>query len=314
MPYTSDNQVSAYAALNERGPSRIGQLLLQQRPSWFTYATKDLIDYPQRLPRSVAAALAALQSANPELAKKHYALITEERPLPVLGTNGMYGLDFAVHLALVGIDISPGGNIPLPPTLAPLKAQRIAARFDLVGGVGLPDAQTLAGLTLPPIQPRVPNFKNDLATKNQAVISVPTMTGFSAGLTAVFGARSGWDPDEDHNLPPRVTVTFDGLDVSGAFDPKLETVIDGVANTIVQLVVLPRLDALIPRSKTLSIKRDTHTPTQTIHFELKYDVALYLPLTLPPSSPPGSGSLPTYNPAFEDNQLKLYLTVKKSTP
>jgi len=130
MPYTSDNQVSAYAALNERGPSRIGQLLLQQRPSWFTYATKDLIDHPQRLPRSVAAALAALQSANPELAKKHYALITEERPLPVLGTNGMYGLDFAVHLALVGIDISPGGNIPLPPTLAPLKAQRIAARFD----------------------------------------------------------------------------------------------------------------------------------------------------------------------------------------
>jgi hypothetical protein len=216
----------------------------------------------------------------------------------------MYGLDFAVQLSVNSVDFSPGGAVSLPAVLSPLKPQRVAIKFDVVGGVGIPatDSPGFAALTLPPTTPLVPSLTSDFHATNPEIVSDNTLTCFRAALYTVFGAHAAGSSQ------PRIEVVFDGLELTGVFDPQIETIVRGFASAIVHLVVVPRLVERIPTHFNIKIDKVKDTPTQTITVGLNYIISIVVP-----QSGPSSSGAAIYNPAFEDDTLKVSLSVSEAS-
>ena len=288
MSLTNNSSVLVYGAIAEHGIDRAVQLLMQQRPSSFTYATTAVIADQTLQPPGIKANLDAFIAADPDLSNRNYALFTQVRPLPVLGTSGMYGLDFAVQLAEAAMDFSPPGAVTLPPALSPMQAQRMALQVRVIGGIWFPNLDTLAGVAKPPTTPLKPDIGLDLAQQQQTVIRGDTLQTFDAAFSIVLGANLDWTVQ-----PQIVRVAYDGLELTGVIDPAMEAIVRAYATVAVQLVVLPRLANLIPTTKRISLPA---MPTG-VHLNLTYDVSL-------------STGLPA-NPALEEDQAKAFLTAAK---
>src|SRR3954462_8097362 len=112
MPFTDNNGVLLYAAVNEHGINRFVRLAMQQQPSRFYYATRNLITNHALLCQAMQEDLTSIHA---EVAKRGNPWITEEQPLPVIGTNGAYALDYAFQVSVVAVDFSPASAITLPP-------------------------------------------------------------------------------------------------------------------------------------------------------------------------------------------------------
>lgn len=280
MAFTDNKDVLVFGAINEHGINRVAQLMMQERPSLFTYATKNVIATPTLLCPAISA---NLNSVNPEVAKKGDPVITEERPLPVLGTGGLYALDYAIQLSVVAIDFSPGSNINLPPPLAPQKPQRMALHIDVQGGVGLPPLNVIESITDVPVTPLVPDIAKDFQTSNQKVIPADSLTCFSVDLFVVGGAGL---------QNAAVNVVFDGLKITGIVTPEIEAIVETYAKFVVQLVVIPRLKTIIPT------QRDVTLPKMGASIDLSLSYRLSLS--------PVPASVPN-NPAFEDDEVKVFI-------
>lgn len=273
------DHASLYAAVTESGINRVAQLVMRQRPSLFNYATAGLIARQDLLCQAI--------DVDPEVTRSGNPLITVEQPLPILGTNGRYGLDFCFQLRVAQIDFAPGNAVALPPSLAPLPAQRMAVHVGVVGGVACPPAQVIA--QLPPVAD--PNF--DLGNLNvQQVIPLSGLNCFSLDAFVVLGTRVlGQPPNEV--LGVQVTG-FELVDVEPA---GVESIIECYVNLVTQLAVLPRLRAMAPTA--------FHLPLPS----LSPDVSL--PLVFDATFTPTSAAVPN-NPAFEDDQVKLFVNATVS--
>jgi hypothetical protein len=280
--------VLVYGAIAEHGIDRAIQLFMQQRPSSFTYATTAVINDQTLQPPAIKAKLDAYIAADPDLQNRHYALFTQVRPLPIIGTSGWYGLDFAAQLAEAAVDFSPPGAVTLPPVLSPMQAQRMALQVRVIGGIWFPNLDRLASVAKPPITPLMPDIGLDLAQQQQTVINGTTLLTFDATFSIVLGANLDWSAQ-----PQVVRVAYDGLELTGVVDPALDAIVRAYATVVVQLVVLPRLANLIPTTKRISLP----AMPAGIQLNLTYDVSL-------------STGLPA-NPAFEDDQAKVFLTAAK---
>ena len=289
MPHTNSTDVLLYGSVNEHGLNRAFELMQRQRPSLFTYATHDIATHPDKLPPTIAARLTAIEAANPELKKHGYLEITEERSLPVVFTGGTYALDYAVHLAVAAIDVDPPSVIAMPPA-RPLPAQRMAFHVEVLGAVGIPSPAMVSQLPPLPVTDKLPELKLDLDATNPTVIGPHDWATFQADLYLVGGAAFHGD---------RVKVFYDGLTFTGVFDPHIEALLEAYARLVVQLVVVPRLEARIPTHRVV-------TPGKLpagISLPLAYDVALsrrIAPITA------NTEALP--NPSFESDEVRVFLT------
>ena len=133
MPLTDNCDV--FGAVHEDGINAIARHITRQRPSLFNYGTRFFQLRPERLCHKI--------DAHPEVIRRSNPLITVEDPLPIPGTNGMYGLDFCVQLTKLMIDFHPGNVIALPPELAPLCRQRLALVVEACAGILCPDRKVV---------------------------------------------------------------------------------------------------------------------------------------------------------------------------
>ena len=144
MPYTDNTDV--YGALHEDGINNVVDHLRHKRPSLFNYGTARVIAGTHRFrrgsdtplthrPRRVQSLTPCEEIASaPEVRDRRWnnPLMTEEDPLPVLGTDGLVGLDFAVQVTDMGIDFAP------PSGDEAFKENQYAADVTVCAGLGCP--------------------------------------------------------------------------------------------------------------------------------------------------------------------------------
>jgi len=149
MAYTDHSDV--YGALHEEGIDRVITHLQRKRPSLFNYGTARVVagayaaaEVPP--PESVDGRRGRLPPCEvipyaPEVRDRRWnnPLMTEEDPLPVVGTDGLVGMDYAVQVTDLGIDFAPPGE-----ELA-FKDQQYAANASVCAGLGCPGDADLDG-------------------------------------------------------------------------------------------------------------------------------------------------------------------------
>ena len=93
---------------------------------------------------TMAGASAATVNSWAQQATQSIEPLTVENPLPVPGTNGLYGFDFCVQIVKLEIDFHPGNVFALPPELnPPLQPQRLALRLTVCAAIVCPDDRGL---------------------------------------------------------------------------------------------------------------------------------------------------------------------------
>jgi hypothetical protein len=124
-----------FASVSEGAVNRVIHHIRRRRPSLFTYGTSWVAqDWRERLCKPPDVAPEVLNHGNP--------VVTVEQPIPILGTGGMYGLDFSAQLTELRLDLSPQ-TISLPPQLGALGDQRFAIEVEVCVGMGVPDDRVL---------------------------------------------------------------------------------------------------------------------------------------------------------------------------
>ena len=139
------DQSDIFASVTEDGFNRFAEHIMRKRPSLFNYGTQFVADNWQKLmcrPPDVAPEV--LRHANP--------VVTVEDPLPLLGTNGLYGLNFGIQLTKLRLDLFPQSDA-LPPELGTLQDQQFSLTVEVCAGLGCPDDRTLEQLPPAPYPP-----------------------------------------------------------------------------------------------------------------------------------------------------------------
>jgi hypothetical protein len=274
----TDNS-SIYGAVHEGSLDRLTQLAAQQWPSLFNYATAAVIAKPEWLCRSI--------DANPVVQSRHYPLITTVPPLPVLGTNGTYGLDYCIQLAVMQADFHPGNVISLPAPMPALAPDQMAVQIEVRGGIACPPDLVLAHL-----QPVVaPVDIGDISVAS-VIQTVGPLNCFRFDAYVVLSA------DLDlHQAPPVLDVHLVGFKMTGLLADALEALVECYVNLVAQLAILPRLRSAIPTEHLFHLSKLINTPDVTLHVDADVKLA------------PTSAQVP-HNPAFEDDQLKAFLDLQ----
>jgi hypothetical protein len=284
-----------FGAIHENGINRVVQHIMQQRPSLFNYGTALLQSNPNLLCEPIKPAPVVLQRFNP--------LITVEDPLPVPGTNGLWGLDFCVQLTAMEIDFHPGDVISLPPELSPpLAAQRLALHLKACAGLGCPDKRFMGRITLPPVEDVrtlsrgqvITNRAEDVREleKDERLKRPPRPLPTDKLECFCLDLHVVGDVDVLGLVPhQRLLVKVDGLEIVDIKPEGLENSLECFMMTVLQLVVLPRISIALP------------------------SIVLDVPnlATITPSASPISAAIPN-NPAIEDDQLKVFIDLALAPP
>lgn len=267
-----------FASFHEDGFNRIIDHVRRQRPSLFNYATADVARNEKLLCKSIPVHPVVDLRKNPH--------VTIADPLPIPGTH--YGVNFAVQLAGLQIDLHPGKLFALPPELnPPLKEQRLAIRLELCGGIGCPERELVDRL-IPP--PRPPGRATDGPDPREGpVIALPTrqlhcfcLEAFVTGgvRVATYGGK------------PYLEPFLDGVEIVDIQPQGLENSLECYIALLLRLVVLPGLRILLERAPLNLTQGATDLFPQPTN------------VTLSPT--PVSAALPD-NPAIEDDQLKVFI-------
>jgi hypothetical protein len=134
-----------FASVSEGAVNRVLHHIRRRRPSLFAYGTAWVAEnWRERLCRPPDVAPEVLRHGNP--------VVTVEKPLPIVGTGGVYGLDFSAQLTELTLDLSPQ-TVALPPELGALGDQRFSIEVELCVGMGVPDERTLEQFPPAPYPP-----------------------------------------------------------------------------------------------------------------------------------------------------------------
>lgn len=279
-----------YGAINEEGINLIVRHLMRLRPSLFNYGTAFIAQNPELLCHKIEADSMVYVRNNP--------LITVEPALPVLGTNGLVGMNYCVQLLDMKIDFHPGNSITLPPELGILKKQQFALSAKACAGLGCPDEETLR--TLEKVFDRIntPIFVDEYVNSNTlshvpsqvthdkrinpVVIPTRKLSCFCLEVFAVghieinqVGNRFIFKPK------------LDGLELVDLRPQGMEDAIECYVASVIRLGLLPRLQVALEK----------------IVFDQMSEI---LTVTLKPT--PG---LPN-NPAIEGDELKAFINMEIS--
>jgi hypothetical protein len=267
MAFTDHSDV--FLSVLDQGINRVFGHVTRQRPSLFNYGTQAVASHPNLLCVPINAHPVVLARGNP--------LVTVEPPIPVLGTNGAYGLNFCAQLTKVALDFHPGNLIGLPPELGPpLGAQRFSLQARACGGLGCPSEDTLA--SLPPVPPQK-GREDPRPPRDTTVIPTRQLDCFCVDLFLV-GGLDFIGPASGQHVQGKVF----GLELVDIKPDGLENSIECYLRVLAQLVLLPQLSVPV--------------------IQLTKDVMGLASITLSPTLP--APALPN-NPAIEDDRLKIFL-------
>jgi hypothetical protein len=263
-----------FGAVDEAGINLVVQHIMRQRPSLFNYGTQFVANTPELWCVPVQVQQTVIDRNNP--------IFTVEQPLPLLGTNGLIGLNFALQITRLEIDFHPGNVINLPPQLTPpLGEQRFALHGQVCGGIGCPPREiirfplpvdrpttTVAGIALPPRQP--------------FVIPTRELECFCLDLFAVCHIEVT-GPVGNQKLRP----VLDGIELVDITPEGLENSLECYLKLLLQFVLLPRLSVAL----------------ETWIFDIPDLFSLAFSATPAPAEVP-------FNPAIEDDQLKVFVDLE----
>jgi len=262
-----------FLALHEAGINRVLRHFARQRPSFLNYGSGGVVADPSRLCVEVQPHPVVLQRQNP--------LVGAGPVLPVIGTNGVYQVDYAAQVTALEVDLSPG-DIALPAELnPPLDDQSFAVHARVCGGLGCPteDADQLPRPIRPPGHARV-------ARDDGVVIPSRELTCFCLDVFAVGGVDFVGPVGGQHLLG-----RLDQLEIVDVTPAELENIVECYLKLVARLALLPRLSVPI--------------------IQFTQDLIGLAAVTLEPT--PNSPALPN-NPALEDDQLKVFLEVTAVPP
>jgi hypothetical protein len=273
MALTSNCEL--YAAVHEDGVNRVIEHLMLQRPSWFNYATADVIANREQWCVQV--------DCTDDVKKYGSPLFTEMPPLPVIGADSPpVTLSYCVQLHKFEMDFHPGNVVGLPNELhPPLLEQRFALYFVVCGGIGCPDVKELEAI---PITPTTPQQKEKGETPPP--VDVPGLVQCFCLEVFVVGHF-----DREFILGEESIVgKVDGIEIVDVKPEGLESSIECYIKTAVTLVLRQKLAM----------------PLRTLFFEFPlFDMGT---VSLAPTANP---PVPN-NPAIEDDQLKAFVTMTVS--
>lgn len=309
MPFTDNSDV--YSAVHEDGFNQVVRHVMRRRPSLFNYGTARLVDAAATGEKRELGLLCSPVNYDPEVLKwtgepipadADSPLMTEQNPIPVLGTDDLVAFDYCVQVVELAIDFAPG-------TFEDgLGDQQFAATVTVCAGLACPPDDEFDAIT-----DRLGELREEYGDR----LSEPDLRE-ELGLPIVP------DPEDVHCFCLQVTVVGSVERVErGAVSPRLvieqsarlvvddiriestegegfsfpdglERSIECYLHSFVQLGLLPALSAMLEEivPKTLEM--------EFLLFDLE--------ATRTTISLPVSGAIPN-NPALEEDQLKMYVDV-----
>jgi hypothetical protein len=273
-----------FCAIQEDGINQLIRHIRRKRPSLFNYGTQAVANNPDLLCQPIDFAPEIVTEENPN------PFVTIEDPLPVFGTKGLIGLNFCAQLVELEVDLHPEGIVQLPPELSPpLKEQRFAIRATVCAGIGCPPEDVLISLIPQPSFFSTKPFPTDSSPKGKVYVAyvrmvVPTdklecfcIDLYAAGHFEIVGTE-----------PAQGLVTrLDGVEIVDIKPDQLEANLECYIKLMIEVVILPRLAFAL----------------DTMIFNIASLAAIEI------SATPISTAVPN-NPAIENDQLKVFISVK----
>jgi hypothetical protein len=284
--------------------------MMRRRPSLFNYGTARLVDAAATREKRELGLLCSPVNHDPEVLKwtgepvpadADSPLMTEQNPIPVLGTDDLVALDYCVQVVELVIDFEPGES-------EDLGDQQFAATVTVCAGLACPSDDGFDAIT-----DRLGELREEYGDR----LAEPDLRE-ELGLPIVP------DPEDVHCFCLQVTVVgsververgpvssllvieqsarlvVDDIRIEStegegfSFPDGLERSIECYLHSFVQLGLLPALSAMLEEvvPKTLEM--------EFLIFDLE---AIRTTISLPVS-----GAVPN-NPVLEEDQLKTYVDV-----
>ena len=288
-----------FASVHERSFNNIVLALQAQRPSLFNYGTTTFVKHPDLLCNQ-----ATIRRIDPEVRTFNNPIVTEEPLLGIPGYDGPFGLEYCLQLAELSIDFHPSNVHALPPELSPpLQPQHFSFKGRACAGLACPGVDILTRLA-PEEQPFFPQIgKNDFVQQRQPaaegkndgknkdgplVKQTPTrpfpfnrkgILCFCLDLFAVLHVEREGTPAD-----PIIALRLDNLEIVDIKPDGLEDAAECFLKAMLIIGVLPKVK--------LALDAVTFTVAKV--------------LTVGPT--PISAAVP-FNPAIEDDQIKVFVTL-----
>lgn len=271
-----------FGSLHEDGLNDVIRHAMRKRPSLFNYGTQWVAEEWRRR-------LCVVPTVAPEVLTRGNPVVTVEPPLPIIGSGGWYGLNFAAQLVDVTLDLHPSGIDPPAELGRTLEEQRFALRADVCAGIGCPADWALEEFPPPPQPPiEIPGAEDRPLTHvperppPRETIPLPTekLECFCLRLFAV-----GHVDIEGSEGAEVVALKVNGVEIVDIEPNELESNLECYIKMLLHYVVLPRLRVMLP----------------VFVFHILDGLAT-ITLRAEPSVP--------NNPAIEDDQLKFFVDVE----
>lgn len=269
-----------YGSFHEDGLNRVIEHVMAKRPSLFNYGTAWVAqDWERRLCCRPHVAPEVLIRGNP--------VVTVESALSIPGTNGLLGLNWALQLADLAIDLHPTDR-ELPAELdGKLKEQQLSVFARVCVGIGCPSRWVYDELASAFDPITVPGSDNRLMTHvparvDRSPITLPSerLTCFELDLYATAHARVV-GPEGAQVLE----LVVEGIEIVDVTPEGLEKSLECYLMTLIRYVLMPRLRVLLPV------------------------FVFNLPLGLG-SVTVKAATTPPQNPAVEDDQIKVFVDME----
>lgn len=272
-----------YFAVSDDGANRIGQHIMQQRPSLFNYATPDVASNRELWCQIPEFSRDVTRFGNPIFTILPY--------LPVIGVDSPpVGLGLCVQVTRAQVDFHPNNTIGLPHELA-LEEQHLALQLRICGGIGCPDRDELD--KIPVLRPRERGEKSLTIAGRDVPRDAPRD---QPPLVPVSGKMTCFCID----VFVTATVAHELINGTECIVGK----VDGVEIVDVEPEGLEaNLECYIRTAVTLFLRQRLSIPLETLFL----DIGLFGLGTIslfPTPNPP----LP-HNPAVEDDLLKAFVTM-----
>jgi hypothetical protein len=289
MGYT--DHCSVYAAIHEAGINQIISHMMTQRPLLFNYATAHFNARPSDFCNAISFIREVKDRGNP--------LFTVQQPLPIIGANGVAGLDFCFQITELLVDFHPGNAISLPPQLnPPLGSQQVALKLRVCAAILCPDRAhaEFYGEIVSDRFGHVVQLSDAISGQDSIAAAFDNFTTLSTKDTlALSGTPQCFCMDvyatahmENVNVNGvnRLGIKLDGLEIVDITPTGLENSIECYLISVLRVGILPRIRVAL----------DT----------VMFNVGGFLSLSVTPA--PISGFIP-YNPAVENDQVKVFINV-----
>ncbi len=290
-----------FVSVHEDGMNALVKHIMQQRPPLFNYGTA-LFEQLAKKKRELCSPIDTAKNYNGPL-------ITVEDPLPILGSPLPIGMDWCFQLSKLAIDFHKGNAIALPAELDPLQPQHFALQAKACFGLMCPDdkkaediLEEIEGAVVTVYEENVglsdkerihrEREQKDRRPKDEKVRPLPPgkLHCFCMSLYLTGHFEWGDVPGSDQ---PWLKVRLDGLEIVDIGPDPLESMIECYLRNILRYGILPRI----------------MLPMEALVLDLtgmSEDLAGYLGKQLLLQPTPIGAGVP-FNPAVEDDQLKLFI-------